>query len=92
MGVVLCAWRVIRTGAAAVAWLMVVCLPACPLLPACLSSSLPPSLGVCFVFAGLFFVSFGRLKTNSEELLPNSLEETLRVMADDGRVNVTATR
>lgn len=58
-------------------------------LPACLSSSFPCS---GFVFAGLFFVSFGRLKTNSEELLPNSLEETLRVMADDGRVNVTATR
>ena len=33
-----------------------------------------------------------RLRTNSEELLPTSLEETLRVMADDGRVNVTRGR
>lgn len=33
-----------------------------------------------------------RLKTNSEEKLPTSLSETLRVMADDGRVHVVKTR
>ncbi|CAM9933725.1 unnamed protein product [Ectocarpus sp. 4 AP-2014] len=38
------------------------------------------------------YIHLHRLRTNSEELLPNSLEETLRVMADDGRVNVARSR
>lgn len=34
----------------------------------------------------------GRLRTNSEELLPTCLEETLRDMEDDGRVHVARNR
>ncbi|CAM9223710.1 unnamed protein product [Ascophyllum nodosum] len=38
------------------------------------------------------YVHLHRIKANSEELLPNPLKKTLRVMDVDGRVHVTLTR